>query len=54
MSVQTDAPEAHDVRPVWHAFDEGTHLTFAAHGTHWPLAHTALVPHDVPFWTAVC
>jgi hypothetical protein len=48
VSAQTDVPVEQDVIPVLHGF-AGGQLRPAVHEPHVPLAHTLLVPQDVPF-----
>jgi hypothetical protein len=49
-SVQTCAPEAHEVTPFAQTlFGLVVHDSPAVHATHWPLPlHTWFVPHEVP------
>jgi hypothetical protein len=47
LSMQTDAPVAHDVVPVLQEL-VGWQATPAAHETHCPVLQTRLVPHPVP------
>ncbi|HVZ87023.1 MAG TPA: hypothetical protein VHG72_08640 [Polyangia bacterium] len=50
VSVQIDTPVEQAVMPVLHGF-VGWQLTPLVHKAHVPLAHTLLVPQDVPFAT---
>ena len=52
VSVQIEAPDAQDVVPTSHRL-LGVHEALAVHAEHVPPLQTSLVPHDVPFATAV-
>src|SRR5262245_21966374 len=47
LSMQTEAPVAHDVMPVLHGF-VGWQAWPAVHDTHMPVLQTRFIPHAVP------
>ena len=51
VSVQTGAPDAHEIAAVWHV--DPVHVAPALHATQLPALHTIPLPHGVPLSTFV-